>query len=81
MSDSLSNQISAFKNLQRKLCRNYYLMSIVEFDGETVAPAKGAAARADAMGELAAERHELLTNGAARELVAALAASAFPCTQ
>ena len=72
MADTTANQISAFKDVQRKLCRNYYLMSVVEFDGETMAPAKGAAARADAMGELAAERHELLTNGAARELVAAL---------
>ena len=39
MADTTANQISAFKDVQRKLCRNYYLMSVVEFDGETITDA------------------------------------------
>ncbi len=72
MSDALTEQISAFKNLQRQLWCKRYLMSVLEFDGETVAPEKGAAARGEAMGALAEERHALTTSTDAAELVAEL---------
>ena len=72
MTDTLSNQVSTFKDLQRQIRQKRYLMSVLEFDGETVAPANGAAARAEAMGSLAGEMHELLTSEASVELVSAL---------
>ena len=51
-------------------------MSVLEFDGETVAPENGAAARAEAMGALAGEMHELTTSDASVRLVAELEADA-----
>lgn len=64
--------LSQLKGLERNLWMHTYLMSILEFDGETQAPPKGAAARAETMGALAGEYHELLTGDAAQELVAQL---------
>ena len=75
--DSITGKnIASLKDLQRQIRTKRYLMSVLEFDGETVAPANGAAARAEAMGALAGEMHELLTSDAAVELVAALEESA-----
>ena len=58
-----------FRKLERKLWCRAYLMKISSFDGATVAPAKGAAARGEALGALAGEYHKLLTRSGSRELV------------
>ncbi|WP_417057128.1 carboxypeptidase M32 [Enorma massiliensis] len=68
--------IAQFKQLQRNLWLRTYLMGILEFDGETQAPPQGAAARAEAMGALAGEYHEALTNASAQNLIAQLKAAA-----
>ena len=47
-------------------------MKIAVFDGATIAPENGAAARGDAMGALAGEHHELLTSEDAGALIAEL---------
>ena len=58
-----------FRKLERTLWTYEYLLKIAEFDGATVAPVNGAAARGEAMGALAAAHHKLLTSEKARELV------------
>ena len=65
-----------FKQLQRDLWLRTYLMGILEFDGETQAPPRGAAARAEATGSLAGEYHELLTKPESKELIDRLARAA-----
>ncbi len=60
------------RKLERKLWCRSYLMKIAEFDGATVAPENGAAARAEAMGTLSGEYHKLLTKPASVERVAKL---------
>ena len=72
MSDTTTRHISDFKRLQHDLWVRDYLLHLAEWDGSTVAPPKGATARGEAMGALAAEHHELLCGMAARETVAAL---------
>ena len=72
MSDTTAQHVSDFKHLQRDLWVRDYLLHLAEWDGSTVAPPKGAAARGEAMGALAAEHHELMCGTAARETVAAL---------
>ena len=67
-----SQLVAEFKDLQRRLWLRRYLMSISSFDGATVAPENGAAARAEAQGALAGEYHELLCSAEAQDLVAAL---------
>ena len=52
--------LSAVRELERKLWCREYLIKISDFDGATVAPENGAAAREEAQGTLAAEHHELL---------------------
>lgn len=47
-------------------------MKIAEFDGATIAPENGAAARGEAMAALAGEHHELLTSDDAVALVSEL---------
>ena len=47
-------------------------MKIAEFDGATIAPENGAAARGEAMAALAGEHHELLTSNDAVALVSEL---------
>lgn len=69
---STETATAQLKRLERDLWMRTYLMGILEFDGETQAPPKGAAARAEAMGALAGEYHEALTSTAAQELVAQL---------
>lgn len=64
--------IQQLKRLERDLWLRTYLMGILEFDGETKAPPKGAPARAEAMGALAGEYHEALTSASAQELIAQL---------
>ncbi len=61
------------RKLERKLWCRSYLMKIAEFDGATVAPENGAAARAEAMGTLSGEYHKLLTKDSSLERVAELA--------
>ena len=60
------------RKLERKLWTYEYLLKISEFDGATVAPENGAAARGEALGTLAAAHHKLLTSDKAVELVRAL---------
>ncbi|WP_297182340.1 carboxypeptidase M32 [uncultured Enorma sp.] len=64
--------VAQFRQLERELWTRTYLMGILEFDGETVAPPKGAPARAEAMGALAGEYHEILTSSRAQEIIAQL---------
>ena len=72
MSDTTAQHVSDFKRLQHDLWVRSYLLHLAEWDGATVAPPKGAAARGEAMGALAGEYHELLTGTPALETVAAL---------
>ena len=65
--------IKKLRKLEGKLWTREYLLKIAEFDGATIAPANGAAARADAMGTLAGEHHKLLTSKKSVELVRSLA--------
>ena len=60
------------RKLERKLWCRSYLMKIAEFDGATVAPENGAAARAEAMGTLSGEYHKLLTKESSLKRVDAL---------
>lgn len=66
---------SRMRSLERDLWLRTYLMNILDYDGETNAPENGASARAEAMGALAGEYHELLTGDDARSLVAELEAT------
>lgn len=70
--DQLTSRLRA---LEGKLWTREYLMKIAEFDGATIAPENGAAARGDAMGALAGEHHELLTSSDACALVSELEAA------
>ena len=72
MSTHEQSAIKRFKQLQRDLALNYYLMSVVEFDGETVAPPKGGEARAEALAKLDGDRHELIAGADATALVTEL---------
>ena len=65
--------VKKLRKLEGKLWTREYLLKIAEFDGATIAPANGAAARADAMGTLAGEHHKLLTSKKSVELVRSLA--------
>ena len=65
--------VKKFRKFEGKLWTREYLLKIAEFDGATIAPANGAAARADAMGTLAGEHHKLLTSEKSVELVRSLA--------
>ena len=65
--------VKKFRKLESKLWTREYLLKIAEFDGATIAPANGAAARADAMGTLTGEHHKLLTSEKSVELVRSLA--------
>ena len=65
--------VKKIRKLEGKLWTREYLLKIAEFDGATIAPANGAAARADAMGTLAGEHHKLLTSKKSVELVRSLA--------
>ncbi len=58
--------------LENTLWTRSYLMKIAEFDGATIAPEHGAAARGEAMAALAGEHHELLTSDDAVALVSEL---------
>ena len=60
------------RKLEDKLWVREYLLKIAEFDGATVAPANGAAARADAMGTLSGEHHKLLTSDKSVKIVESL---------
>ena len=64
--------VKKLRKLEGKLWTREYLLKIAEFDGATIAPANGAAARADAMGTLAGEHHKLLTSEKSVELVRSL---------
>ena len=66
------SSVQQLKRLERDLWLRTYLMGILEFDGETKAPPKGAPARAEAMGALAGEYHEALTSASAQELITQL---------
>ena len=67
-----TDTITDFKRLQRDLWVRDYLMRLSGWDGATVAPPRGAAARAEAQGVLAGEYHGLLCGERAGDLVAEL---------
>ena len=71
-SKNASKTVAKVRKLERKLWQRTYLMKIAEFDGATIAPENGAAARGEAMGTLAAEHHKLLTKNSSVEKVHAL---------
>lgn len=64
--DQLAQRLEA---LEGKLWTRSYLMKITEFDGATIAPENGAAARGETMAALAGEHHELLCSEDAVKLV------------
>ena len=64
--------IAKVRKLERKLWQREYLLKIAEFDGATIAPANGAAARGEAMAALAGEHHALLTKKSSIDKVKAL---------
>ena len=66
---STEKAVRKLRKLEGKLWTREYLLKIAEFDGATVAPANGAAARADAMGTLSGEHHKLLTSDKSVKLV------------
>ncbi|MDM8300445.1 carboxypeptidase M32 [Collinsella tanakaei] len=57
------------RGLERKLSTYDYLMKVTQFDGATIAPENGAAARGEALAALAGGYHRLLTSDDAVELV------------
>ncbi len=63
MSDSTkaAELTAQLRELESKLWTRMYLLKIAEFDGATIAPEHGAAARGEAMATLSGEYHELLT--------------------
>ena len=67
-----SELVADFRRLQRDRWMRDYAMRILSFDGATVAPANGAAARGEALGFLSEEFHRLITGADAQALVAAL---------
>ena len=71
--ERVDKAVKKFRKLEGKLWTREYLLKIAEFDGATIAPVNGAAARADAMGTLAGEHHKLLTSEKSVELVRSLA--------
>lgn len=72
MADTSPNQIASdLRALERELWTQQYLMKVAGFDGETVAPEKGAEARGEALGYLAQKSHALLTGESAHGLTAA----------
>lgn len=67
------DQLTArLETLENRLWTRSYLMKIAEFDGATIAPQNGAAARGEAMAALAGEHHGLLTGPDAVALVGEL---------
>ena len=77
-----SEHIEQLRTLERNLWTRSYLMKITEFDGATIAPEHGAAARGEALAALTTEHHELLCSQEAQDLVRALEQdiSAGTCT-
>ncbi|MFR3451201.1 MAG: hypothetical protein ACLTSX_05840 [Collinsella sp.] len=73
MPETNSTELTArLDALENKLWTRSYLMKIAEFDGATIAPENGAAARGEAMAALAGEHHEFLTSDDAVALVSEL---------
>lgn len=62
-----------FRKLERKLWNYEYLMKVTQFDGATIAPEHGAAARGEALAALSGAHHALLTSDSSRALVHDLA--------
>lgn len=67
-----SEHIEQLRTLERNLWTRSYLMKITEFDGATIAPEHGAAARGEALAALTTEHHELLCSQEAQDLVRTL---------
>ncbi len=57
------------RKLERELWTYEYLTKITQFDGATIAPENGAAARGEALAALSSAHHTLLTCDASRELI------------
>lgn len=76
MARTAQELMTAFDELQRKICGYDLALSLMEYDSQTVAPAAGAADAGVAQGVLHAARHDLESSSEARELVAELEARA-----
>ena len=65
--------VERFDDLQREVFACQYAQQVISYDGETVGPAKGVAARSEAMGTLAGREHELAFGPQTSTLVGELA--------
>ena len=68
----LAELLEEFDALQREVFTYQYAQQLIEYDGETVAPAKGVEPRGEAMANLAAMEHEAAYGPRARRIVAQL---------
>ena len=68
----VSELTAAFDALQTEVFAYQYAQQVINYDGETVGPAKGVAARSEALSALAAREHETAYGARARGLVEAL---------
>ena len=69
---TLPDLLEAFDRLQRDICGYELALSIMQYDGQTIAPAAGAAEAGAAQAVLYAAQHELESSPATGELLAAL---------
>ena len=65
--------VERFDDLQRGVFSYQYAQQVISYDGETVGPEKGVAARSEAIGELAGREHEAAFGPQAVALVGELA--------
>ena len=68
----VSELTAAFDALQTEVFAYQYAQQVINYDGETVGPAKGVAARSEALSALAAREHETAYGERARGLVETL---------
>ena len=68
--------VDRFDALQREVFTYQYAQQVINYDGETVGPAKGVDARGEALANLAGKEHEAAYGPEARRLVAGLSAHA-----
>lgn len=76
MGESVASLQEEFDALQREVFSYQYAQQIIYYDGHTVGPRKGVAARCEAMGELAMREHEAAYGTRAGSLIGRLDAVA-----
>lgn len=69
---STEELLNDFDALQREVFSYQYAQQVINYDGETVGPAKGVDARGEALASLAAREHETAYGERAGSLIAAL---------